>query len=66
MSINMKTAARLDKLAQERGISVRIQSSTKPRRRWYSVGNYHGGRWHQITGFSDANGVEQFIGKYGQ
>lgn len=66
MTINTKTASRLDKLAQDRGIRVSIQSSTKPRRRWYSVGNYHGGSWHQIIGFTDAGNVEQFIGKYGQ
>lgn len=66
MSINQKSADRLDKIAAEKGIRVRISSSQKPKRRWYSVGNTHGGQWHQITGFTDIDGVEQFIAKYGK
>jgi hypothetical protein len=63
--ISTRTANRLDTLAKEKGISVIICSSTKPSRRWYSVGNKHGGQWHQITGFTDAPSVEEFINKFG-
>ena len=63
--INQRTAGRLDRLARDRGIRVIIQASAKPRRRWYSVGIMSGGRWHQVTGFTSAAHVEQYIAQYG-
>jgi hypothetical protein len=43
------------------GYEVRIASSDKPKRKWYSVGKTHSGQWHQVTGFSDASGVRGFL-----
>lgn len=66
MDVNVNTAGRLDRLAQERGIRVSIQASISPRRRWYSVGQWFDGRWHQVTGFTVAANAEKFIAQYGQ
>jgi hypothetical protein len=65
MSINQRSADRLDKLAAEKGIHVRISESTKPKRRWYSIGNNHGWQWHQVAGFTEIEAVEKFIATFG-
>jgi hypothetical protein len=65
MSINQRSADRLDGLAAARGVSVKIAWGGRPRVRWYSVGNLHGGRWHQIAGFTEIGSVERFLEKFG-
>jgi len=62
MSVNQKSADRLNNLAAEKGLAVRIASSRKPARRWYSIGNNHAGQWHQVTGSTEISTVEQYLG----
>ena len=59
--ITERTARRLNILAGGGGLAVRICISTRPKRRWYSVGNYYGNRWHQVVGFAYATSVEDFL-----
>ncbi len=59
--ITEKTAKILNEEALVVGYMVAVNTSRKPRRKWYSVGKMFDGRWHQVTGFTDANGVRGFL-----
>ena len=59
--ITKRTADKLDVLAQTRGLEVRVLKSTKPRRRWYSVGVTTEGRWHQISGAENPEALLSYI-----
>ena len=64
--IAQRIANKLNESASKAGLTVQICHSAKPKRQWYSVGNFHDGKWHQITGFTAPDSVEEFLKSYGK
>ncbi len=59
--VSEATAKRLNEIADEYGYRVRIVTTTKPKRRFYSIGNFHSGSWHQVTGSTYPDTIENFL-----
>lgn len=55
-----RTARRLSRLARDLGleVSVLVCSSTRPKRRWYSVGFNSATGWHQCEGYKYPENAE--------
>ena len=60
--VTKRTAARLNKLEEERGYNVKVAFSDETRKRWYSVGVMYQ-EWHQCFGSDDAENIENYLNK---